>query len=73
MRKEDERERRQCNRQVVGGDHPRDAGDRRVEPSVQLGQREDDDRRVREGDRDGCGDRCALQRQAPERSISSMR
>ena len=36
--------------EVVRGDHPRDADERRVERAVEVGQREDDDRRVGERD-----------------------
>ena len=37
--------------EVVRGDHPRDADERRVERAVEIGQRENDDRRVGERDR----------------------
>ena len=57
VHEEDQHERRHRDRQVVRGHDPGDAFDRRVEARVELGQREDDDRRVGERDRDGRGDR----------------
>jgi hypothetical protein len=48
----EQRERADDDREVVGRDDPRDARDRRLEVDEQLGQGEDDDRRVGEGDRD---------------------
>ena len=51
-RDRDQRQRGDRDHQVVGRDHPRDADDRGAEVRVQLRQREDDDRRVRERDGD---------------------
>ena len=74
---QDERERRDRDRRVVGRDDPRDALDRRVEARVELGKREDDDRRVGEGDRD-CGrdkrgQSCPGARQRPQPGGGSRR
>ena len=54
--------------QVVRGNHPRDPLDRRVECAVQVGEREHDDRRVREGDRDRDGER--EERQRPSHGLT---
>ena len=43
---------RHGNGGVVRRNHPRDTGDRRLEARVELRQRENDDRRVRESNRD---------------------
>ena len=52
-----EEERRDRDDEVVRADHPRDADERRVELAVEVGQREHDDRRVRESDGHACGQR----------------
>ena len=57
MHAEDEDERGDRHDDVVRGDHPGDALDRGVELHVELGQCEDDDRRVGERHRHGAGDR----------------
>ena len=48
----DHERRRDHDGDVVDRDHERDAADRGVELAQQVGQREHDDRRVREGERD---------------------
>ena len=52
-----ERERRDRDRDVVRSQHPRHALDRGVELAVELRQRENDDRRVGEGETDNRGDK----------------
>ena len=69
--KKQQRQRGHGDRRVVGGHHPRDALDRRVEAPVQLGQGEHDDRGVRERDRDRDRERPALH--VPQVSCGSRR
>ena len=76
-----QRERADDDREVVGGDDPGDLRDGRLQLEEELGQREDDDRGVRERDRDrdderdlerkampGCGGRDVDARQPSSRS-----
>ena len=56
VHEDDQRERHNGDGRVVRGHHPGHAVDRRVQLAVELGQGEDDDRRVGERDRDGGGD-----------------